>query len=369
MARKLSLCKSSERTIRRKFHSSMYVLQRLQQRNLTYLMWISGCDILVSISYTAIMCVQVYTDYFDFFILFYLWHQYLRAAFTVSHITLSSSSFLLMAATIERYFQSTADYRHEKLFRILSRYRAMVVVLCFAASCLFRGTVFFEVVVVYNPRCQGFSSMGLAASRLFTNPVYDAVWKFWIRKIVTVFLPFTGGKELHTVIHRTEYNTSKTEALFDETFVFEDHMLASFNTAIVLNVRRSHRNRTVRALLLFTTIGNSVEVTRLKARLRAVTRMLVMVICTYLAANIIDVIIAFWETIDIDSLYAYERFYTVTTDISSFLPILACALRLPIYAVNDEQIRTEVGKLFLRDSTVFHVVAIWYKDGQKFNEK
>ncbi|KJH45946.1 hypothetical protein DICVIV_08024 [Dictyocaulus viviparus] len=53
------------------------------------------------------------------------------------------------------------------------------------------------------------------------------------------------------------------------------------------------------------------------------------------------------DTIDIDLLYAWADFYTVTTDISSFLPILACALRLPIYAINDKQIRTEVSKLVL----------------------
>ncbi|KJH40896.1 hypothetical protein DICVIV_13143 [Dictyocaulus viviparus] len=47
-------------------------------------------------------------------------------------------------------------------------------------------------LVVYNPHCHGFSSMTLSTSNLFANPTYDAVWKFWIRKIVTVFLPFTG---------------------------------------------------------------------------------------------------------------------------------------------------------------------------------
>ncbi|VDL69228.1 unnamed protein product [Nippostrongylus brasiliensis] len=282
----------------------------LRQRNLIYLMWISGCDIFVSMSYMAIMCVQVYTDYFESFTLFYLWHRYLRVAFTVSHITLSSSSFLLMAATIERYLQSTTDSRAEELFRFLSRSRAYVVLFCFLASCIFRGTVFFEVAVVYNPRCTGFSSMGLASSRLFSNPVYDAIWKFWVRKIVTVFLPFAA--------------------------------LASFNAAIVFNVRRSDRDQTVKALVLFTTVGTRAEVTRLRSRLRAVTRMLVMVVCCYLAANIIDVVVAFWETIDIDSLFANEGIYTVTTDISSFLPILACALRLPIYAINDKQIKKEV---------------------------
>ncbi|VDO96133.1 unnamed protein product [Heligmosomoides polygyrus] len=247
----------------------------LRQRNLTYLMCISGCDIFISICYIAIMCVQVYTDYFESFTLFYLWHRYLRAAFTVSHITLSSSSFLLMAATIERYLQSTSDCRTEELFRILSRHRASVVLFCFIASCIFRGTVFFEVAVVYNPRCTGFSSMGLASTKLFSNPVYDAVWKFWIRKIVTVFLPFT--------------------------------VLASFNAAIVFSVRRSDRDQTVKALVLFTTVGSRAEITRLRSRVRDVTRMLVMVVCCYLAANIIDVVVAFWEASRHESLACAHR--------------------------------------------------------------
>ncbi|CAJ0604297.1 unnamed protein product [Cylicocyclus nassatus] len=65
-------------------------------------------------------------------------------------------------------------------------------------------------------------------------------------------------------------------------------------------------------------------------------------VCCYLAANIIDVIVAFWETIDIKSLYANEGVYTVTTDISSFLTILACSLRPPICVINDKHIRTAV---------------------------
>ncbi|KJH40022.1 hypothetical protein DICVIV_14065 [Dictyocaulus viviparus] len=75
----------------------------------------------------------------------------------------------------------------------------------------------------------------------------------------------------------------------------DNHLLASFNIAIVLNVRRSDRNCTVKALVLFTTKGNRAEIVWVKSRLRVVTRMLFMVVCTYLAANIIDVVISFWE--------------------------------------------------------------------------
>lgn len=110
------------------------------------------------------------------------------------------------------------------------------------------------------------------------------------------------------------------------------------------------------------------EVTRLRSRLRAVTRMLVMVVTGYLLANILDIIIAFWEvcqsastqiacwyfrcpsprhcdifqTVSMQSLQELPSLYTVLSDISSFLPIAACALRLPIYTINDREIRVEV---------------------------
>uniref|UniRef100_A0A1I7V0I0 G_PROTEIN_RECEP_F1_2 domain-containing protein n=1 Tax=Caenorhabditis tropicalis TaxID=1561998 RepID=A0A1I7V0I0_9PELO len=285
----------------------------LRKRNLTYLMWISGCDVFISLCYIAIMCVQVYTDYFESFNLLVLWHEYLRAAFTVSHITLSAASFLLMAATIERYLQSTADNRTLKLFQILATHRTYVVFFCFLGSLIFRGTVFFEIEVVTQPNCTGFSSMGLAVVPMFGESM-DVVWRFFVRKIVTVFLPFA--------------------------------VLAYFNAAIVMNVRRTDRDQTVKALVLFITVGTRGEVTRLRSRLRAVTRMLVMVVTGYLLANILDIIIAFWETINIQSLQELPSLYTVLSDISSFLPIAACALRLPIYTINDRQIRVEVRRKF-----------------------
>ncbi|EFP12853.1 hypothetical protein CRE_25985, partial [Caenorhabditis remanei] len=215
--------------------------------------------------------------------------------------------------------------------------------LLFSRKSHFRGTVFFEIEVVTQPNCTGFSSMGLAVVPMFGESM-DVVWRFFVRKIVTVFLPFAG------IILKT--------SVF--SFNFKTSVLAYFNAAIVMNVRRTDRDQTVKALVLFITVGTRGEVTRLRSRLRAVTRMLVMVVTGYLLANILDIIIAFWEvtvhfetpfvgffqTINIQSLQEQPSLYTVLSDISSFLPIAACALRLPIYTINDRQIRVEVRRKF-----------------------
>lgn len=67
-----------------------------------------------------------------------------------------------------------------------------------------------------------------------------------------------------------------------------------------------------------------------------------MVVSCYLCSNIIDVFIAAWEYLDSASLMELEEFYTIVTDVSSLLTVLASSLRLPIYLINDTIIRNEV---------------------------
>jgi hypothetical protein len=68
-----------------------------------------------------------------------------------------------------------------------------------------------------------------------------------------------------------------------------------------------------------------------------------MVVTCYLLANFLDVIIAAWEHIDGEALLEhYGTFYAVAADISSLLTVVAGALRLPIYTVNDKSIKREV---------------------------
>ncbi|MCP9266261.1 hypothetical protein DINM_021777 [Dirofilaria immitis] len=81
---------------------------------------------------------------------------------------------------------------------------------------------------------------------------------------------------------------------------------------------------------------------KLRNRVKAATRSLIMVVTCYLCSNIIDVIIAAWEYLDNASLLQLEEFYSIATDVSSLLTILAASLRFPIYLINDKIILREV---------------------------
>ncbi|KAK6050628.1 hypothetical protein COOONC_11867 [Cooperia oncophora] len=72
--------------------------------------------------------------------------------------------------------------------------------------------------------------------------------------------------------------------------------------------------------------------------------MLVFVTCTYLASNMLNVIVYTWELIDKPSLMSEQLrpFYTLSSDLVSLLTVLACACRLPIYIACNARIRCEV---------------------------
>ncbi|EPB78640.1 hypothetical protein ANCCEY_02278 [Ancylostoma ceylanicum] len=80
-----------------------------------------------------------------------------------------------------------------------------------------------------------------------------------------------------------------------------------------------------------------------KARIRAATRTLVILVCTYLMSNLLSVIITIWEYLDSDSLFQkYLPFYVLSVDTLSLLTIVASCLRLPIYVTCQPLLRKEM---------------------------
>lgn len=68
--------------------------------------------------------------------------------------------------------------------------------------------------------------------------------------------------------------------------------------------------------------------------------MLVLVVCTYLCSNSLNVALTVWEHVDFDSLFFEHRsFYAYGTDLVSVLAVIACALRFPIYVAYEPDVR------------------------------
>ncbi|VDP49034.1 unnamed protein product [Heligmosomoides polygyrus] len=80
-----------------------------------------------------------------------------------------------------------------------------------------------------------------------------------------------------------------------------------------------------------------------QARIRAATRTLIIIVCTYLMSNLLSVIITIWEYLDAESLFQrYLSFYVLSVDSISLLTIVASCLRLPIYVTCQPLLRKEM---------------------------
>uniref|UniRef100_A0A0N5A3S6 G_PROTEIN_RECEP_F1_2 domain-containing protein n=1 Tax=Parastrongyloides trichosuri TaxID=131310 RepID=A0A0N5A3S6_PARTI len=298
------------------------ISKKLKQRDLTYLTTLSVLDICVAVSYIDIMSIQIYAEYFKNYPLFVFWHNWLKESFTVSNITLSSGSFILIAATFERYLQTKSNSQWKYFLKRMHKYKKLIVCLCIFLGILFRGTIYFEIDIRHDKKCIGFSGWSVALSNLSQNEIYSVYWRFWIRRIATIFGPF--------------------------------FILTFCNLSIIYHLRKHFEEENLKKMLTVDyTSSQSIDLLSHRLRIRAMTRSLIMVVSCYLWANIIDVVVAFWEYINVESLKSLPGFYTVASDISSVLPVLASAVRLIIYSINDVVIKNEVRKTLKKIISIF----------------
>ncbi|KAH7691205.1 Protein R11F4.2 a, partial [Aphelenchoides avenae] len=180
------------------------------------------------------------------------------------------------------------------------RHRGLLAFLMLLLATALRGTIVFEVQVVKNGNCTGLTEYEPSLTPLVTTWFYGTVFRFYIRNITTVFIPF--------------------------------FLLAYLNFRIVNILSKQNR-----AAAMFRFAGCSEH----KRKVRSATRLLVLIVCSYLTANVLNVFITAWEYVDFDSTQTEEAFqiYETLTDVISMLYILACATRLLVYLSSNQEIR------------------------------
>uniref|UniRef100_A0A1I7X9Z7 G_PROTEIN_RECEP_F1_2 domain-containing protein n=1 Tax=Heterorhabditis bacteriophora TaxID=37862 RepID=A0A1I7X9Z7_HETBA len=219
-----------------------------------------------SAAYILLFPVNLYMDYFSSEWLAAAWWSYMRVIITTSHVFISVSAFLIVAAAFERYLSIA------KIHNQFARHHRLVI--CAAA-------LIFALIAKF--------------------PMYFEV-EYWFRNIITIFLPF----------------------LFCFYLNFEI-------------IRRLRLQLQGAKLFRFTTSEH-------RQNIRSATLMLVFVTCTYLASNVLNVIVCTWEFFDKHSLMSenLRPFYTLSSDLISLLTVMASACRLPIYIACNVRIRCEV---------------------------
>ncbi|KAF8376395.1 hypothetical protein PRIPAC_82824 [Pristionchus pacificus] len=283
-----------------------------------YLLLLAFFDFFVSLAYILLMSVNVLSDYLQNPRLVAMWFTYMVPMITISHIAMSSASFLIIAASIERYFLTIQS----PTLRYVQNHRPQMAMAAILLGVISKGSICFEFDISHHPKCVGEMTEWQMQYREFVfNTPYHTIWRFWYRNFVTIFAPF--------------------------------FILTFLNIRIVVTLQSTTANGGVFAHLA----GNlALEQSRRKASARAATRTMVAVTCCYLISNIVNVILTIWEHVDKQTLFNdYLNFYAIAVDMVSLLTTLACACRLPIYLYCQTALRTEILNIF----------RAWYKWGMR----
>ncbi|KAI6189899.1 G-PROTEIN-RECEP-F1-2 domain-containing protein [Aphelenchoides bicaudatus] len=165
-------------------------------------------------------------------------------------------------------------------------------------------SMYFEYSVTHEEVCVGtMAEYGLKPAPIIFNYYYNLFWRIGFRNLVTIWLPFL--------------------------------LLLVMNMKIIHALRNTDEEPVIKQKLS--------EIQR-KNRVRTATRTLILVVFSYLMANLLNVIITLWEFFDYESLTneTFLPFYTYGVDVVSILTVLAGAFRPLIYLACMPQVRKDI---------------------------
>uniref|UniRef100_A0A914VYJ3 G-protein coupled receptors family 1 profile domain-containing protein n=1 Tax=Plectus sambesii TaxID=2011161 RepID=A0A914VYJ3_9BILA len=274
------------------------LLAKRKHRNshFLYLALLAFSDGFLSFCYGPVIAMDIIKNYVKLLWLTRVWWYYVGPMLALCHVAMAWSCYLIILATIERYLVTTKAHS----LNWVRTNRIKLIICSLIAALISKGTFIFEVELVQNGNCTGLTEFKPTLAAIVHNYFYGTIFKFYIRNLLTVFIPF--------------------------------FLLAYLNARILNILRQQHRSA---RMFRFAASDH-------KDKVRSASRTLVLVVFTYLISNVLNVAVTAWEHIDMDSVELQWEFYEWCTDIISVLTVAGCALRLPIYWMCNEEIRLAV---------------------------
>ncbi len=141
--------------------------------------------------------------------------------------------------------------------------------------------------------------MEIIPSDISMHTMYS-IYKFYVRNLMTAMVPF--------------------------------FLLAYFNARIVATLkrlaihmrreRRASRNGADKRKVRIFSAKKLINLSRkLQTNIKAATTTFLFIVSTYLASNVVNVVVTAWEFIDPESLFKRCEFYMITTDVVSLLTV------------------------------------------------
>uniref|UniRef100_A0A915E6Q1 G-protein coupled receptors family 1 profile domain-containing protein n=1 Tax=Ditylenchus dipsaci TaxID=166011 RepID=A0A915E6Q1_9BILA len=323
--------------------------RKLRRQNYANPVFLASSDIVVSMCYLFMESLH--------FFAYKLHTTYMRYTYSLQHFALTVSNFLLVVASLERYLAYGPLYSQRRVLVWMVRYKPLVVAMIVLLAFVLKASTFLENGLIYLPmQCE---------DRIV--PVWKTGqqgWRFWLRKLLTIILPFL------LLLYCNFYIVVKLR-LQNRNYAYSSLLKQRSNGCECRksqkpckNVNRNTEKNTEAKMPKPCALKSCVRPTvtqflpkpyQEKRGVRVATRTLVMVVGCYLIANSTTTLLNIWEYFD-RSFLRHQHYYAylIGSDLAALLTIWGCALRLPIYVVNDQRIRKAMFRAVLRWKYCLH---------------
>ncbi|KAJ1347485.1 hypothetical protein KIN20_002549 [Parelaphostrongylus tenuis] len=106
---------------------------------------------------------------------------------TISHVAITSSSFLVVCTSFERYCLTV----NSSFLPFAQKNRKVIASFAILLGVISKGTMCLEFEFIDLSECEGLITQTKIRYPDFVfNTPYNVVWRFWYRNFVTVFAPF-----------------------------------------------------------------------------------------------------------------------------------------------------------------------------------
>ncbi len=315
-----------------------------------YLMILAVLDTFICFCYIMIMSGDAVTIYLRSSILSRIWHFYVLPLYTGTRVAELCCSYVILLASFERYcLVSQCWKRWPSCICFQSDLtRKVLVLLIFCCSLGLRLSSLFETKVEIAKNCtESLGFMGLSMSPLVQSPAYH-LFDWYFVPFVKVFLPVACLFCVNVGIIRALRRQNKTEEVRREITRREIGSRAASlrNDLLPKPSLQESADMTLSTevvpLMSFGDICRFRSIEREQQRretrrIRHATVMVVALVSSYLICNSLNVFLRILERFEkhellIDSLGRETIFYTLSSDLISFLVMFNSFMRIAVYS-------------------------------------
>ncbi|KAF8353934.1 hypothetical protein PRIPAC_95557 [Pristionchus pacificus] len=197
---------------------------------------------LVSVAGSIISIISVIENLLLFFLIARF--QYAALMQTISHIAMTSGTFLIIAATMERYL---ITLQWAKL-SLVQNHRRKIAIICIMIGVISKASIYFEYNIIHHPNCTGQMYEWEMKFHSFAddNTVYHIYWRLWYRNAVTIIAPFFVLLFLNIRIVTLQTNTdSARDATRTLICVITSYLISNFLNVILTFMENTEYKETI----------------------------------------------------------------------------------------------------------------------------